>query len=844
MSYRGFGRRPAAETPIRLPATGCPSSGSKKEFLKPQRVIPVWLARASRVTAMGAGNSPTGRIALIGNYLPRQCGIATFTTHLCEAIVAQQGTDACFAIPVNDRPTGYAYPDRVRFELSERDLTSYQRAADFLNMSGVDVVCLQHEYGIFGGQSGSHILALLRELRMPTVTTLHTVLESPDAGQRQVLEELATLSDRLVVMSERAVEFLTGVYDVPRARIELIPHGIPDVPFVDPNFYKDQFGVQGKIVLLTFGLLSPNKGIEHVLDALPSVLAYYPNLVYIVLGATHPHVKAHDGESYRLSLERRAKSHGVESHVVFINRFVSQQELVECIGAADLYLTPYLNPAQIVSGTLAYTLGAGKVVISTPYWYAEELLGEERGVLVPFADPNAIASQVIDLLGRDADRHAMRKRAYLFGRDMIWPTVARRYEELFAAVREARAIHPRPVFEATTLEARTALPDLKLDHLLAMTDDTGLLQHATYTVPNYDEGYTTDDNARALMLAVLLEQGFGSRSIGTRYLAFLWHAFDLETRRFRNVMAYDRRWLDAVGSEDAHGRALRALGLVLGRSEQSGLRGVASRLFEQALPTILNCASPRAWADALLGIHAYLRRYSGDRTARRIEATLADRLMALYTRYSTADWQWFEEVLSYDNALLPQALLTASTDLERADMRRAALTALGWLMDVQRAGETHLVPIGSNGFYRRGGARARFDQQPIEAQATVSACLYAYEATRDGRWHDEAVRAFEWFLGRNDLGLSLYDASTGGCRDGLHADRVSQNEGGESTVAFLLALAEMTLAEHILEPAHAQTVSPALDTSVMGAEPRAHVMRSWPTDTAAASSSATGTIPS
>ena len=793
---------------------------------------------------MGAGNFLTERIALIGNYLPRQCGIATFTTHLCEAIVAQQGSDACFAIPVNDRPTGYAYPDRVRFELTERDLNSYQRAADFLNMSSVDVVCLQHEYGIFGGQSGSHILTLLRELRMPIVTTLHTVLERPDPSQRKVLDELATLSDRLVVMSQRAIEFLTDVYEVPRAKIELIPHGIPDVPFVDPNFYKDQFGVQGKTVLLTFGLLSSNKGIEHVLDALPAVLAYYPNLVYIVLGATHPHVKANEGDAYRLSLERRAKRQGVESHVIFINRFVSQEELVECIGAADVYLTPYLNPAQIVSGTLAYTLGTGKAVISTPYWYAEELLAEERGVLVPFADSDAIARQVIDLLGREADRHAMRKRAYLFGRDMIWPTVARRYVELFAAVREARAVHPRPVFEAATLEARTGLPDLKLDHLSNMTDDTGLLQHATYTVPNYDEGYTTDDNARALMLAVRLEQGFASLRLGARYLAFLWHAFNVETRRFRNVMAYDRRWLDTVGSEDAHGRALRALGLVLGRSEQSGLRGVASRLFEQALPTVLDCTSPRSWAGALLGIHEYLRRYSGDRTARQIEAALADRLMGLYTRCSTADWQWFEDVLSYANALLPHALLAAATDLERADLRRAALVTLEWLVDVQRAGGTHLVPVGSNGFYRRGGPRARFDQQPIEAGVTVSACLYAYDATRDAHWHDEAVRAFEWFLGRNDLGLSLYDPSTGGCRDGLHADRVSQNEGGESTVLFLLALAEMTLFKHILEPAHAQTLSPTLDASAMGAESRTHLMRSWPNDTAEVSSSVTRTIPS
>jgi glycosyltransferase involved in cell wall biosynthesis len=744
-------------------------------------------------------SSAAGRLAIVGNYLPRQCGIATFTTHLCEAIVAHEGEEACFAIPVNDRPGGYAYPGRVRFELTERDLTSYQRAADFLNIGNVDVVCLQHEYGIFGGPAGSHILALLRDLRMPIVTTLHTVLEEPDPGQRQVLQELAVLSDRLVVMSARATEFLTRVYSIPASKIALIPHGIPDVPFVDPNFYKDQFGVQGKTVLLTFGLISPNKGIEHVIDALPAVVGSYPQVVYIVLGATHPHVKERDGESYRLALERRAKSHGVDAHVIFMNRFVSQEELIECIGAADLYLTPYLSRTQIVSGTLAYSVGAGKAVVSTPYWYAEELLDEGRGVLVPFGDSEAIAAHVVDLLGRDADRHAMRKRAYLLGRDMIWSVVARRYLELFAEVREARARHPRPVFEATTLEQRAELPEIKLDHLRTMTDDTGLLQHATYSVPNYDEGYTTDDNARALGLAVLLEQTGDVTPLATRYLAFLWHAFDWDTKRFRNAMAYDRRWLDLVGSEDAHGRTVSALGLVLGRSEQEGFRGVASRLFEHALPAVRELRSPRAWATAILGIDAYLRRYRGDRNARLIELELADRLLELYARTSQPAWHWFEDILSYDNAVLPQALLVAGADLERADLTDAGIAALTWLVDVQRAGGSHFVPIGSNGFYPRDGVRARFDQQPLEAAVTVSACLAAHQLTGDNGWYEEATRAFEWFLGRNDLGLPLYDPLTGGCRDGLHADRASHNEGAESTLAFLTALVEMRLAEHVID---------------------------------------------
>ena len=458
------------------------------------------------------------RIAFVGNYVPRQCGIATFTTDLCEAVAAAAPETSCFAVPVNDIAGGYAYPPRVRFEIEERDLATYRRAADFLNTNNVDLVCLQHEYGIFGGPAGSHILTLLADLRMPVVTTLHTVLRQPDAQQRRVMERLAELSDRVVVMSQRGVAFLREIYGVPAEKIDLIPHGIPDVPFVDPNFFKDRFGVEGKLVLLTFGLLSPNKGIEHVLDAMPAILARHPQVVYIVLGATHPHIKRQEGETYRLSLQRRARTLGIDKHILFFDRFVTLEELIEFIGAADLYLTPYLNEAQITSGTLAYTVGAGKAVISTPYWYAEELLAEGRGVLVPFGDSRAIAERVIELLENEAERHAIRKRAYLLGREMIWPRVARQYLESFALARETRTRHPRRAFTGQTLDKRPPeLPALNLSHLRRLTDDVGLLQHAYFSVPNYTEGYTTDDNARALVVAVLLEEaGGGADSEGER----------------------------------------------------------------------------------------------------------------------------------------------------------------------------------------------------------------------------------------------------------------------------------------------------------------------------------------
>ncbi len=753
-------------------------------------------------------NSMLNRIAFIGNYLPRQCGIATFTTDLCEAVAAQYSQTTCIALPVNDIETGYDYPARVRFELPEKDIDSYRRAADFLNINNVDLVSLQHEYGIFGGRAGSHILVLLRELRMPIVTTLHTILRDPDPDQRRVLEEIAALSARLVVISERGAKFLREVYGVPTEKIDHIPHGIPDVPFEDPSFHKDLFGVEGKIVLLSFGLLSANKGIENVISALPAILARYPNVVYMILGATHPQVVRHEGETYRLSLQWLAQEKGVEGQVIFYNRFVSLEELVQFISAADIYITPYLDVAQISSGTLAYTLGAGKAVISTPYWYAEEMLADERGVLVPFRDPAALAEQVIDLLDNEAKRHAMRKRAYLFGREMIWPQVARRYMESFALAQAERRHFTPPGFAVKPLDKRPGeLPPLKLDHLRHMTDETGMLQHAIFTVPKYSEGYTTDDNARALMVSALLEALGNEESLelATRYLAFIWYAFNTETGRFRNTMDYQRRWLETGGSDDSHGRALWALGTVLGRSNTPALQSMAGRVFELALPAILNITSPRAWAFALIGIHEYQLRFSGDRRASQVREELSGRLLTLYQNHRSDQWRWYEDRLTYCNAALPHALLMCGQSIPNATMTEAGLEALRWLADLQRSGAGHFVPIGSNGFYQQNGERARFDQQPIEAQAMVSACLEAYRITNDKRWRKEARRAFEWFLGRNDLNLPIYDPTTGGCRDGLHPDRPNENQGAESTLAFLQSLLELRLAENVLISLEGQT---------------------------------------
>ena len=756
--------------------------------------------------------SEVNRIGFIGNYLPRQCGIATFTTDLCEAIATEYRDKTCIALPVNDNKAGYPYPPRVRFELVEKNIDSYRRAADFLNINSVDVVCMQHEYGIYGGPAGSHILALLRELRRPIVTTFHTILREPNPTQHRVLQEVAALSDRVVTMSQRGVEFLQEVYGVLPEKIDFIPHGIPDVSFVDPSFHKDLFGVEGKMVLLSFGLLSANKGIETVIAALPAIVARNPNVVYIIVGATHPHVLRQEGETYRLSLQRLAQELGVGGNVIFYNRFVSLEELIQFISAADIYITPYLNPAQITSGTLAYTLGAGKAIISTPYWYAEEMLADERGALVPFRDPAALTEQVIDLLDNESKRHAMRKRAYLFGRAMIWPQVAQRYMESFERARtERRSFIPAGLVVKPVDQRPSELPPLKLDHLLRMTDDTGMIQHANFIIPNYDEGYSIDDNARALIVSTHLaelELGNGqSLTLASRYLAFISYAFNQENGRFRNFMDYQRNWLEDSGSEDSHGRTLWALGTVLGRSNTIALQSMAGSLFEQALPLILETTSPRAWAFTLVGIHEYLRRFDGDSRASYVRDELAGRLLSLYQNTRSDDWRWYEAELSYCNGVLSQAMLMCGQWIPNQTMTEVGLESLTWLAELQHADVAggHFVPIGSNGFYQRHGERARFDQQPVEAQTMVSACLEAYRSTGDERWRTEARHAFEWFLGRNDLNLPLYDPTTGGCRDGLHPDRPNENQGAESTLAFLQTLLELRLAGNLLTPMEIET---------------------------------------
>jgi glycosyltransferase involved in cell wall biosynthesis len=735
---------------------------------------------------------------MLGNSLPRQCGIATFTTDLIESLAAAAPAVDCFVVAMNAPGGHLAYPARVRFEIAQAELRSYQRAADFLNVNMVDVACVQHEFGIFGGKAGNHVLALLRELRMPIITTLHTVLSEPNPMQRTVMDEIGRLSERLVVMSTKGAALLRDVYQVPADRIDVVPHGVPSVP--NATYSKDRLGLEGRSVILTLGLLSPDKGIEHVIDALPEILASHPNTLYVVLGATHPHVRERHGETYRLGLEHRAQRLGVAANVVFHDRFVSQAELTEFLAAADLYVTPYLNPEQITSGTLAYAVGAGKAVISTPYRYASELLADGRGALVPFADSGAIAREAIDLLGDDTRRLALGARAGAGGAGMLWPAVARRYLEIFERARVEHADRLRTVFRATTLAQRPAeLPDVNLDHVQLMTDQTGILQHAVFSIPRYDEGYSIDDNARALLLMALLEDagtepGNTVRVLAARYLAFIRDAFVGERGRFRNFMTYDRRWSEPCGSEDSHGRALWALGTVVGRTVEPGRGNLSGELFHAALPAVTDFTSPRAWAYTLLGINEYLRAFEGDRRVEAIRSALALRLYGLLPTRAQPDWPWFEDRVTYANARLPQALLVSGMAMGRPDMTAAAVGSLEWLVAIQRTEDGYFAPIGSNGFFVRGGRKAAFDQQPIDACGMVSACLDAQRATGDGVWAAHAQLAFVWFLGQNQIQRPLYDPTTGGCRDGIHSDRANENQGAESTLSFLMALEAMSAA--------------------------------------------------
>jgi glycosyltransferase involved in cell wall biosynthesis len=738
---------------------------------------------------------PLQRVALIGNHLPRRCGIATFTHDLHRAISTSRPDLETCVVAMNDPGGTYDYPAAVRFQIQDESIDGYAQAAAFLNAAPFDVVNLQHEYGIFGGEAGGRIIELLQRLTMPIVTTLHTVLPAPTPAQRDAMGKIVANSAKLVVMAEKGRELLRSVHNVSPQKIEVIPHGIPDFPFLEPHHAKAKLGFSGKTVILTFGLLSPSKGIETVIDAMPAIIRSCPNAVYVILGATHPNLVRTQGEAYRDSLTGRARELGIEDQVVFFNQFVDQATLLSFISMCDVYATPYLNEAQMTSGTLAYSFGLGKAVVSTPYWHARELLDDGRGILVPFGDSKAIGVEIAGLLTNDVRRHAMRKRAYAASRPMTWAQTAKRYLAAFDLARETSRINKRTRAGLGEVWGNgNALPHVQIKHFLSMCDSTGLLQHAVHSVPDRAHGYCVDDNARALLLSSTLASSGEARlpePLTARFAAFIQHAWNADTRRFRNFMSYDRQWLEPQGSEDSHGRTLWALGECARSDTDPSRRRWAAALFKTALPAVEPFQSPRAWAFTLLGLDAYCALVVGDLTAGRMREVLAERLVDAFHATETQDWCWFEDVLAYDNARLPQVLLVTGAALEKPLMVKIGLASLRWLMTLQTTPEGSFRPVGTESFGVRQTPPRPFDQQPVEAAAAISACLAAWRASDNAEWTAGAMRAFDWFLGGNDLQTSLVDPSSGGCLDGLHPDRPNENRGAESAVSYLLGLVEM-----------------------------------------------------
>jgi len=745
---------------------------------------------------MVSDRNKINRVAVIGNYLPRQCGIATFTTDLSMALLNEiKSEDDLIVVAMDDVPEGYDYPDNVKFRVRANVQSDYFWSANFLNTKQCDVAILQHEYGIFGGKNGSYILQLIKQLRMPVLTTLHTVLNKPSYDQKTIIQELAKYSHRLIVMSHKAEKMLVDIYGINKKKIAFIPHGIPDSSFENPGVYNELFGFPGRQLLLTFGLLGPNKGIEYVIKALPDIIKNHPEVIYLILGQTHPHIKQVYGDIYRDSLLQLVTDLHLEDYVRFHNQFVTIDTLLQYLQTSAIYVTPYIQKEQITSGTLAYALGVGTTVVSTPYWYAEELLSDGRGILVPFNDSMSLSRVVNDILRDKDDREKMRFLAYQYGRSMIWKEVARNYlglaSEIVEELKQSTKIHVHDWHNSKVLDN---LPEINLFHLKALTDDTGVMQHALYTVPNLHHGYCVDDNARALIVVSMYYQLYKDEKIIPliqKYLAFLYYAFNPENARFRNFMSYDRRWLELLVNEYSHARALWGLGVAVKYAPNNSIRSMAMKIFVEGLSELENFLSPRSWAFTIIGLHNYLEIYGGDNYARRMRTILAEKLFDLFHANSSPDWIWCEEKVTYANANLSHALLLSGQWIPNREMYDMGLRSLEWLLKIQTAPAGHLSIIGNKDWFKKGSEMSAFDQQPIEAKCLVEASVEAYKSTGDEKWLSEAQRCLAWFLGGNDINMRICDFETGGCCDGLKPHGVNSNQGAESSLSWLIALLKM-----------------------------------------------------
>ena len=728
------------------------------------------------------------KVAFISTYPPRKCGIATFTSDLIRSTkAAAKGQFEPLVVAMRS-DNDLKYNDPVKFEIRQDVKSDYICAADYINFSHVDLVSVQHEFGLFGGDSGSYLGLLLNRLKTPIITTLHTILDKPEPDTYKSLVDVCNASYKIITMNERGLEMLNDIYGISGKKVELISHGIPDLPFVDSNYYKHKFGLESRKTILTFGLINRNKGIELMLKAMPKIIKADPSVVYIVLGMTHPSVLKHEGESYRFSLQQIVKELGLQDHVIFHNRFVNDEELHNFLCATDIYVTPYLNKEQLTSGTLSFAVGTGKAVVSTPYWAAMELLSDGRGKLVRFDDWTQISDAIIEILQKESLFYSLRRRAYEYGRSRTWPKIGQVYWKLFNAKCVPVYITARKPLSATETISSIEVPEPSLDYLKKLTDSTGLFQHAKLTIPNRDHGYTTDDNARAVIAMADYYSQYPepeALKLFDIYLSFILHSQNNDGT-LKNFMNFDRSWRKNEPASDALGRVLWAFGTVMAKPPSTSYLSIIKDSFDKSVQHVKR-QYPRGTAYSIFGMSDYLKQFPGASDIKRQLEMSADELVMQYEENSTSDWQWFEDILTYDNAVLPQALFVAGMTLDSEKYLETAKKTCEFLLGNTFNGE-HFSFVGCNGWYERGQKKATFDQQPIEAVSMVMMLRAAYDATHDGRYLSLQRKAFDWFLGANDMYIPLYNFRNKGCYDGLTQDGVNLNQGAESILSFLLSL--------------------------------------------------------
>jgi glycosyltransferase involved in cell wall biosynthesis len=729
------------------------------------------------------------KIAYIGTYPPRECGIGTFTRNLLNSMVNSNGIKGDpierFVIAITDYEQTYDYPGEVKLTIRQEHQRDYIKAAKFINISGADLCILEHEFGIFGGQSGIYILPLLHRLEIPLIVTLHTVVKTPSYNEKAVIHEICKTANKIILMSKKAIEFLTNTYNIPKEKIVFIEHGVPDIQF-NQEQSKKEFKLENKKVLLTFGLLSRNKGIETVIKALPKIVEKFPEAFYIILGKTHPNVLRYSGEEYRNYLQLLIKSLKMENHVFFLNEFIDQKELFKYLSATDIYITPYLNEAQVTSGTLSYAVGMGLACISTPYWHAQELLAEGRGRLFNFNDSKKLSMIIMELLDKPDLLKNLRQKAYDYGRKISWPTIGEKYIALSEKILNEK---PEMVAKKEMIIDPLILPPFSLVHIERLTDDTGIIQHAKFGIPNLKEGYCLDDNARALLMVLMAyrqKKNVLALKLSPIYLSYIQYMQNKDGT-FRNFLSFSRNFLDTVGSEDCFGRAVWALGYLLSNAPNDAYCQSGKLIFFNASPNFEKLQSIRGIANTMVGISYYLKGNTDDESMKGRLRSLAYNLVHHYEEHSSPEWKWFESSLAYDNGMLPLALLHSAEILNDDKITSVAMETMDFLTKITIR-DGYLSSIGNENWHKKGdGEPSMFAQQPVDTLAMVLMFHQAFHLTKDKEYLNKLFTSFMWFLGENDLRINLYDFETMGCCDGLESYGVNRNQGAESSLAYLIS---------------------------------------------------------